>query len=76
MEILAYHVEEHCIGEEGGGPEYAPVHGGFKVWGCGSGNADDRLHGGKHGGIKVRKDRPASSTGSCNDDADSAEEAL
>lgn len=44
--ILAYHVEEHCIGEEGCSPEYAPVHGGFKIWGCGSGDADDRLHGG------------------------------
>ena len=54
---LAYHVEKHCIGKEGSSPEYAPVHGGPKICGCGSGDADDRWH----GGIKVKKIRPANS---------------
>jgi hypothetical protein len=53
----AYHVKERCIGEEGGSPKYAPVHGRFEICGCGSGDADDRLH----GGIKVQKIRPANS---------------
>ena len=47
----AYHVEEHCICEEGSSPKYAAVHGGFKISGCGCGDADDRFH----GGIKVVK---------------------
>ena len=42
----AYHVEERCIGEEGSGPEYATVHGRFKICRRGSGDADDRLHDG------------------------------
>jgi hypothetical protein len=46
MEIWAYHVEERCIGEKGCSPEYASVHGRFKIGGRGSGDADDRLHGG------------------------------
>jgi hypothetical protein len=57
--LLAYHVEEHCIGKESSSPEYAPVHGGLKISGCGSGDADDRLH----GSIEVKKIRPANSEG-------------
>ena len=48
---LAYHVEERRIDEEGSSPKYAPVHGGSKIRGCGSGDTDDRLH----GGIEVKK---------------------
>ena len=54
---LAYHVEERSIGEEGSSPKYAPVHGGSKICGCGSGDADDRLH----DGIEMKKIRPANS---------------
>jgi hypothetical protein len=54
---LAYHVEERRIDEEGSSPKYAPVHGGSKIRGCGSGDTDDRLH----GGIEVKKIRPANS---------------
>ena len=43
---LAYHVEERCISEEGRRSENAAVNSRFKIWGCGSGKADDRLHGG------------------------------
>ena len=46
MGIWAYHVEERCIGEEGSSPEYATVHGRFKICRRGSGDADDRLHDG------------------------------
>jgi hypothetical protein len=48
---LAYHVEERCVSEEGRRSENAAVHSRFKIWGCGSGNADDRLHGGVVGQI-------------------------
>jgi hypothetical protein len=49
---LAYHVEEHCVSEERRGSENAAVHSRFKIGGCGSGNADDRLHGDVVGQIK------------------------
>jgi hypothetical protein len=48
---LAYHVEERCVSAEGRRSEYAAVHSRFKIWGCGSGNADDRLHDGVVGQI-------------------------
>jgi len=48
---LAYHVKERCVSEEGCRSENAAVHGRFQIWGCGSGNADDGLHGGDVGQI-------------------------
>ena len=46
MGIWAYHVEERCIGKEGSSPEFASVHGRFKICGHRSGDADGRLHDG------------------------------
>ena len=43
---LTYHVEERCVSQEHRRSENAAVHSRLKVWGCGSCNADDRLHGG------------------------------
>jgi len=41
---VTYHVEEDGVGEEGGGPEYAPMNVGFEG-GRRSSDADDGLHG-------------------------------
>ena len=54
---LTYHVEEGGVGEEGGGPEYAPMNVGFEIDGRGRGDADDGLHGDR----KMRELRPANS---------------
>jgi hypothetical protein len=48
---LAYHVEERCVGVEGRRSENAAVHSRSKIWGCGCGNANDRLHDGVVGQI-------------------------
>jgi hypothetical protein len=50
---LAYHIEERCVSEEGCRSENAAVHSRFKIWGCGSGNANDRLHGGGRGANRL-----------------------
>jgi hypothetical protein len=48
---LAYHVEERCVSAEGRRSKNAAMHSRFKIWGCGSGKADNRLHGGVVGRI-------------------------
>lgn len=50
---LAYHVEEHCVNDEGRPSENAAALSKIKIWGCGSGNTDDRLHGGVVGQNKL-----------------------